>query len=151
MKNLENREQQAVARGTVAEPSAALAHRHLAASDIAPRASDTEHERTTSRHSRRTHTCGELTAADCRQGRRPAGLGPPRPRSRRASCSSTCAIVRHHPGGRPRRGAQAEIAKRLRPEVRRRHLGRVTLRAKEAVNPKIKTGEIEVAAADIRC
>ena len=44
----------------------------------------------------------------------------------------------------------SDLAKRLRPEFVVGITGRVDLRAKEAINPKIKTGEIEVAATDIR-
>jgi aspartyl-tRNA synthetase len=46
--------------------------------------------------------------------------------------------------------ALEEIAKRLRPEYVVAVIGRVDARAKEAVNPKLQTGAIEVAARQIR-
>jgi len=49
-----------------------------------------------------------------------------------------------------RDAALEERAKRLRPEYVVAVTGHVESRAKEAVNPKIKTGEIEVAAHEIR-
>jgi aspartyl-tRNA synthetase len=49
-----------------------------------------------------------------------------------------------------RDAALEESAKRLRPEFVVGVTGRVDARTKEAVNPKIKTGEIEVAAHEIR-
>ena len=49
-----------------------------------------------------------------------------------------------------RDAALEEKAKRLRPEFVVGVIGRVDARAKEAINPKLKTGEIEVAAREIR-
>ena len=99
----------------------------------------------------RTHTCGELTAADVGAGRRPARLGAPRPRSRLARVRRPPRPPRHHAG----RGARQRRRSSPRPSgcVRSsssRVLGRVERASPEAVNPKLQTGEIEVAAREIR-
>ena len=58
---------------------------------------------------------------------------------------------RHHAGRRARRRRRSSPArKRLRPEFVVAVRGRVEQRAPETVNPKIETGEIEVAAREIR-
>ena len=44
-------------------------------------------------HRYRSHTCGALRENRHRQGRAPLGLGAPRARPRRRSCSSTCATT----------------------------------------------------------
>ena len=97
----------------------------------------------------RTHTCGELTAADAGKDvvilgwvHRVRDLGGVMFFDIRDRYGLTQAVVRDE--------ALAEVAKRLRPEFVVGISGRVDLRATEVVNPKLKTGEIEVAARDIR-
>ena len=94
----------------------------------------------------RTHTCGELTAADAGKDvvllgwvHRVRDLGGVMFFDIRDRYGITQAVVRDE--------ALDDVAKRLRPEFVVGIIGRVDLRAKEAINPKIKTGEIEVAAA----
>src|ERR1700736_3748776 len=96
----------------------------------------------------RTHTCGDLTAADA--GRtvvllawvhRVRDLGGVMFFDLRDRYGITQVVVRNE--------ALSDVAKRLRPEFVVGVTGQVDLRAKEAVNPKLKTGEIEVAAGDI--
>jgi aspartyl-tRNA synthetase len=97
----------------------------------------------------RTHTCGDLTAADAGQDvvllawvHRVRDLGGVMFFDLRDRYGITQVVVRDE--------ALTEAAKRLRPEFVVGISGRVDLRAAEAVNPKLKTGEIEVAARDIR-
>jgi aspartyl-tRNA synthetase len=97
----------------------------------------------------RTHTCGELTAADTGKDvvllgwvHRVRDLGGVMFFDIRDRYGLTQVVVRDE--------ALADSAKRLRPEFVVAVIGRVDLRAKEAVNSKIKTGEIEVAAREIR-
>jgi aspartyl-tRNA synthetase len=97
----------------------------------------------------RTHTCGELTAADAGKDvvllawvHRVRDLGGVMFFDLRDRYGITQAVVRNE--------ALSDLAKRLRPEFVVGITGRVDLRAKEAINPKLKTGEIEVAATDIR-
>jgi aspartyl-tRNA synthetase len=97
----------------------------------------------------RTHTCGELTAAAAGQDvvllawvHRVRDLGGVMFFDLRDRYGITQVVVRDE--------ALTDAAKRLRPEFVVGISGRVHLRAKDAVNPKIKTGEIEVAARDIR-
>src|SRR3982751_707300 len=97
----------------------------------------------------RTHTCGELTAAHV--GSDVVLLGwVPRVRDLggvmffdiRDRHGLTQVVVHD--------AALEEEAKRLRPEYVVAIIGRVDARPKEAINPKLKTGEIEVAAREIR-
>ena len=97
----------------------------------------------------RTHTCGELTAADAGKEvvilgwvHRVRDLGGVMFFDIRDRYGITQAVVRDE--------ALADVAKRLRPEFVVGITGHVDLRSKEAVNPKLKTGEIEVAATAIR-
>ena len=99
----------------------------------------------------RTHTCGALTAADAdtdvvllgwvHRVRDMGGLVFLDVRDRHGI---TQVVAREdHP-------SLVESAKRLRPEYVVAVIGRVERRAKEAVNPKIKTGDVEVVAREIR-
>ena len=97
----------------------------------------------------RTHTCGELTAADTGKDavllgwiHRVRDLGGVMFFDIRDRYGLTQVVVRDE--------ALADTAKRLRPEFVVAVMGRVDGRANEAVNPKLKTGEIEVAAREIR-
>ena len=97
----------------------------------------------------RTHTCGELTAADAGKTvvllawvHRVRDLGGVMFFDLRDRYGITQVVVRDE--------ALADVAKRLRPEFVVGITGRVDLRGKDAVNPKLKTGDIEVAAVDIR-
>jgi aspartyl-tRNA synthetase len=97
----------------------------------------------------RTHTCGDLTAADAGKDvvilgwvHRVRDLGGVMFFDIRDRYGITQAVVRDE--------TLSDVAKRLRPEFVVGISGRVDLRAKDAVNPKIKTGEIEVAAREIR-
>ena len=97
----------------------------------------------------RTHTCGELSAADAGKDvvllawvHRVRDLGGVMFFDLRDRYGITQVVVRAE--------GLTDLAKRLRPEFVVGISGRVDLRAKEAVNPKLKTGEIEVAATDIR-
>jgi aspartyl-tRNA synthetase len=97
----------------------------------------------------RTHTCGELTAADAGQAivllgwvHRVRDLGGVMFFDMRDRYGITQVVVRDE--------ALADTAKRLRPEFVVAVLGRVDARAKESVNPKLKTGAIEIAAREIR-
>ena len=97
----------------------------------------------------RTHTCGELTAANAGADvvllgwvHRVRDLGGVMFFDLRDRHGLTQVVVRED--------ALAEGAKRLRPEFVVGVAGRVDLRAKDALNAKIRTGEIEVAAREIR-
>jgi len=97
----------------------------------------------------RTHTCGQLTAADAGQTavllgwiHRVRDLGGVLFFDLRDRHGLTQIVVRDD--------ALAEEAKRLRPEFVVGVTGRVDLRDKSAVNAKLPTGEIEVDARDIR-
>jgi len=97
----------------------------------------------------RTHTCGELTAADAGATvvllawvHRVRDLGGVMFFDLRDRYGITQVVVRDE--------ALSDAAKRLRPEFVVGITGRVDRRDKQAINPKIKTGEIEVAATDIR-
>ena len=97
----------------------------------------------------RTHTCGELTAAHVGQDvvllgwvHRVRDLGGVMFFDIRDRHGLTQAVVRD--------ASLEEKAKRLRPEYVVAIIGRVDARAKDAINPKLKTGEIEVAAREIR-
>jgi aspartyl-tRNA synthetase len=97
----------------------------------------------------RTHTCGEITPADAGKHvvllgwvHRVRDLGGVMFFDLRDRYGLTQVVVRDE--------ALAEAAKRLRPEFVVGVLGQVDLRSKESVNPKIKTGAIEVAAREIR-
>jgi aspartyl-tRNA synthetase len=97
----------------------------------------------------RTHTCGELTGAHAGQDvvllgwvHRVRDLGGVMFFDIRDRHGLTQAVVRD--------AALEEKAKRLRPEYVVAIIGRVDARAKDAVNPKLKTGDIEVAAREIR-
>ena len=97
----------------------------------------------------RTHTCGELTTADVGKDvvllgwvHRVRDLGGVMFFDIRDRHGLTQVVVREDP--------LAEAAKRLRPEFVVGVLGRVDSRSKEALNPKLKTGEIEIAAREIR-
>jgi aspartyl-tRNA synthetase len=97
----------------------------------------------------RTHTCGQLTTADVGKDvvllgwvHRVRDLGGVMFFDIRDRHGLTQVVVRD--------AALEERAKRLRPEFVVGVTGRVDARSKEAVNPKIKTGEIEVGAHEIR-
>jgi aspartyl-tRNA synthetase len=97
----------------------------------------------------RTHTCGQLAAADAGQAvvllgwiHRVRDLGGVLFFDLRDRHGLTQVVVRDE--------ALAENAKRLRPEFVVGVTGRVDLRDKTAVNSKLPTGEIEVDARDIR-
>ena len=97
----------------------------------------------------RTHTCGELNASQVGQQvvllgwvHRVRDLGGVMFFDIRDRHGITQAVVRD--------ATLEEKAKRLRPEFVVAIIGRVDARAPEAVNPKLKTGGIEVAAREIR-
>jgi aspartyl-tRNA synthetase len=97
----------------------------------------------------RTHTCGELTTADVGKDvvllgwvHRVRDLGGVMFFDIRDRHGLTQVVVRGDP--------LAEAAKRLRPEFVVGVLGRVDSRSKDAANAKLKTGEIEIAAREIR-
>jgi aspartyl-tRNA synthetase len=97
----------------------------------------------------RTHTCGQLTAADAGQSvvllgwiHRVRDLGGVLFFDLRDRHGLTQVVVRDE--------ALAEQAKRLRPEFVVGVTGRVDLRDKTAVNAKLPTGEVEVAAHQVR-
>jgi aspartyl-tRNA synthetase len=97
----------------------------------------------------RTHTCGALTHTDVGKDvvllgwvHRVRDLGGVMFLDVRDRHGITQVVVRD---------VQLESrAKRLRPEFVVGIAGKVEARAKEAINPKLKTGEIEVAAREIR-
>ncbi len=98
----------------------------------------------------RTHTNGELTSADAGKDvvllgwvHRLRDLGSLVFIDIRDRHGLTQVVVRDNE-------ALADEAKRLRSEFVIAVIGRVSQRAAEAVNPKMKTGEIEVAATEIR-
>ena len=97
----------------------------------------------------RTHTCGELNLSHAGQDvvllgwvHRVRDLGGVMFFDIRDRHGLTQAVVRD--------AALEEKAKRLRPEFVVGIIGRVDARAADAINPKLKTGEIEVAAREIR-
>jgi aspartyl-tRNA synthetase len=97
----------------------------------------------------RTHTCGELTTAATGADvvllgwiHRVRDLGGVLFFDLRDRHGITQVVVRD--------ATLEEDAKRLRPEYVVAIIGRVDARAKEAINPKLKTGEIEIAAREIR-
>ncbi len=97
----------------------------------------------------RTHTCGQLTAADAGASvvllgwvHRVRDLGGVLFFDLRDRHGLTQVVVRND--------ALAEAAKRLRPEFVVAVMGRVDPRDKAAVNTKLPTGEIEVDAQEIR-
>jgi aspartyl-tRNA synthetase len=100
---------------------------------------------------RRTHTAGELTAADTGKDvvllgwvHRVRDLGALVFFDIRDRHGVTQVVARDdHPDA-------ADAAKRLRPEFVVAVKGKVEKRSKESVNPKIRTGEVEVVAQDIR-
>ena len=126
--------------------AAAHCRRAARSSSLEPR---TRNDRRTARttrahpHLRRTHRRRR------RPGRRAARLGASRARSRRRHVLRHPRPPRPDAGRRPRRALE-DKAKRLRPEFVVGVIGRVDARAKDAINPKLKTGEIEVAAHEIR-
>src|SRR5215475_7702556 len=96
----------------------------------------------------RTHTCGQLTAADAGASvvllgwiHRVRDLGGVLFFDVRDRHGLTQVVVRNE--------ALADDAKRLRPEFVVAVTGRVDLRDKSVVNPKLTTGEIEVDAHQI--
>jgi len=97
----------------------------------------------------RTHTCGELTTNDVGKDvvllgwvHRVRDLGGVLFFDVRDRHGITQVVVHG--------AALEEKAKRLRPEYVVGIIGRVEARAKEAVNPKLKTGQIEIEAKEIR-
>jgi aspartyl-tRNA synthetase len=97
----------------------------------------------------RTHTCGVLTTSDVNKDvvllgwvHRVRDLGGVLFLDVRDRHGITQVVVHGE--------ALEAKAKRLRPEFVIGVIGRVEARAKEAVNPKLKTGEIEVNAREIR-
>jgi aspartyl-tRNA synthetase len=100
-------------------------------------------------HLARTHTCGELNLSHVGQDvvvlgwvHRVRDLGGVMFFDLRDRHGITQAVVRD--------AALEEKAKRLRPEFVVAILGRVDARAPEAINPKLKTGDVEIAAREIR-
>jgi aspartyl-tRNA synthetase len=98
----------------------------------------------------RTHTCGGLTAADVDRDvvllgwvHRIRDLGSLVFLDVRDRHGITQVVAREN-------DALVAAAQRLRPEYVVAVLGTVERRAPETINPKMKTGEIEVAAAEIR-
>jgi aspartyl-tRNA synthetase len=98
----------------------------------------------------RTHTCGALTAADAGKNavllgwvHRVRDLGSLVFIDVRDRYGVTQVVVRDNP-------ALVEAAQRLRPEYVVAIVGDVHTRSPESVNPKVSTGEIEVAAREIR-
>ena len=98
----------------------------------------------------RTHTCGGLTAADVDKDvvllgwvHRVRDLGSLVFLDVRDRHGLTQVVARENE-------ALVAAAQRLRPEYVVAVIGRVESRAPETVNPKMKTGEIEVAAHEIR-
>jgi aspartyl-tRNA synthetase len=98
----------------------------------------------------RTHTCGGLTAADVDKDvillgwvHRVRDLGSLVFLDVRDRHGLTQIVARENE-------ALVAAAQRLRPEYVVAVIGRVERRAPETVNPKMKTGEIEVAAHEIR-
>jgi aspartyl-tRNA synthetase len=99
----------------------------------------------------RTHTCGALTAADADKDvvllgwvHRVRDMGGLVFIDIRDRYGVTQVVARED------HLSLVEAAKRLRPEYVIGVIGRVVLRAKEAINPKIKTGDVEVVAREIR-
>src|SRR4051812_40782237 len=97
----------------------------------------------------RTHTCGHLTSAEVGQDvvllgwvHRVRDLGGVLFFDLRDRHGITQVVVRD--------ASLEDKAKRLRPEYVVGILGRVDARGKDAINPKLQTGEIEVAAREIR-
>jgi aspartyl-tRNA synthetase len=97
----------------------------------------------------RTHTCGELNLSHVGQEvvllgwvHRVRDLGGVMFFDIRDRHGLTQAVIRD--------AALEEKAKRLRPEFVVGIIGRVDARAPEAINPKLKTGEVEVAAREVR-
>ena len=98
----------------------------------------------------RTHTCGQLTAADAGQDavllgwvHRVRDLGSLVFIDVRDRHGVTQVVVRDNP-------QLVEAAQHLRPECVVAILGRVDRRSSESVNPKVSTGEIELEAREIR-
>jgi aspartyl-tRNA synthetase len=98
----------------------------------------------------RTHTCGALTAADAGQQavllgwvHRVRDLGSLVFIDVRDRYGITQVVVRDDM-------SLIEAAQRLRPEYVVGVIGRVDRRSPESVNPKVATGEIEVAARELR-
>ena len=98
----------------------------------------------------RTHTCGALTAADAGANvvllgwvHRVRDLGSLVFVDVRDRYGVTQVVVRDN-------AALVEAAERLRPEYVVAILGDVHKRSPESVNPKVSTGEVEVAAREIR-
>ena len=97
----------------------------------------------------RTHTCGQLTIADVGKDvvllgwvHRVRDLGGVMFFDVRDRHGLTQVVVRDK--------TLEDRAKRLRPEFVVGMIGRVDARAKDAINPKLPTGEIEVAVREIR-
>jgi aspartyl-tRNA synthetase len=97
----------------------------------------------------RTHTCGELRAADAGKDivllgwvHRVRDLGGVLFFDVRDRYGITQVVVRSD--------ANTAEAARVRPEFVIALAGRVELRAKDAVNPKLETGEIEVVARELK-
>jgi aspartyl-tRNA synthetase len=98
----------------------------------------------------RTHTCGDLTASDAGRDvvllgwvHRIRDLGSLVFIDVRDRYGVTQVVVRDNP-------ELVESAQRLRPEYVVAVVGRVDRRSPESVNPKVSTGEVEVAAHEIR-
>src|SRR5262245_20097486 len=98
----------------------------------------------------RTHTCGELSAADVGRDvvllgwvHRVRDLGSLVFIDMRDRHGITQVVVRDNE-------ALVKAAERLRGEYVIAVLGRVEKRSPETINPKVKTGEVEVTASEIR-
>jgi aspartyl-tRNA synthetase len=97
----------------------------------------------------RTHTCGQLSSAEVGADvvllgwvHRVRDLGGVMFFDIRDRHGITQVVIRD--------AALEDKAKRLRPEFVVGVIGRVDARAKDAINPKLQTGQIEVAAREIR-
>ena len=101
---------------------------------------------------RRTHTCGEVAAQPRSGASRRSPAGSTAAATTAASSSSTCATAGPGAGRLPaRRVARGhERAGELRSELVVAVRGRVERRAPDTVNPKLPTGEIEVAVDELR-
>src|SRR5262245_18587220 len=105
-------------------------------------------------HLTRTHTCGELTAADVGSSvvllgwvHRVRDLGALVLLDVRDRAGVTQVVARE--GGDETSTVMA-AAKRARSEFVIAVIGRVERRSAETINPRLATGEVEVAAQEIR-
>ena len=89
-------------------------------------------------------------AARARRPHRPAvGLGPPQARPRQSALHRPPRPLRHHPVRARLLEPRFTMAEGLRPESVITVTGRVAARAPDTVNPKLATGEVEVAVEEL--